>query len=149
MRNTRFVSYFTILLILLQSFSAVANSLDFHATDPQHLVEVHQHSDDNNVDDVDDVDSLDREPFHRFMKKPNDANDANDFNNVSDAKNVTTSYHNPTDCHHYGHCNGTHIQWVVQHTLQSNHVAQQSHQFYYLRTAIDAPVNQLLRPPRA
>jgi len=143
MRNTRFVSYFTILLILLQSFSAVANSLDFHATDPQHLVEVHQHSDNNNVADVD---SLDREPFHRFMKKPNDAND---FNNVSDAKNVTTSYHNPTDCHHCGHCNGTHIQWVVQHTLQSNHVAQQSHQFYYLRTAIDAPVNQLLRPPRA
>lgn len=137
MRNVRFVSYFTILLILLQSFSAVANSLDFHATDPQHLVEVHQHSDDNHVDDVDE------KPFYPFVKK---TSTADDFDNT---KNAATSYHNPNDCHHCGHCNGTHIQWVVQHTLQSNRMAQQSHQFYYLRTTIDAPVSQLLRPPIA
>ena len=33
MKDIKFISYFTIMLILLQSFSAVANSLDFHATD--------------------------------------------------------------------------------------------------------------------
>ena len=66
MRNIRFVSYFTILLVLLQSFSAVANSLDFHAIDPQHLVEVHQHSDDDSVDGVSDEDG---EPFYQSVKK--------------------------------------------------------------------------------
>ena len=137
MKNIRFVSYFTILLILLQSFSAVANSLEFHAIDPQHLEEVHQHSDDNNIGDVDE------KPLYQFLKKNDDANDDNS------TKNATASHHNPTDCHHCGHCNGTHIQWVIQHALQSDPLAQQSHQFYYLRTTVDAPVNQLLRPPIA
>ena len=101
MRNIRFVSYFTILLILLQSFFAVANSLDFHAIDPQHLEEVHQHSDDNSVD------GLDGETFYQSVKKTNDANDANYDSNT---KNATASHHNPIDCHHGGHCNGTHVQ---------------------------------------
>jgi hypothetical protein len=107
LRNIRFVSYFTILLILLQSFFAVANSLDFHAIDPQHLEEVHQHSDDNSVDGVDGVDGLDGETFYQSVKKTNDANDANHDSNT---KNATARHHNPIDCHHGGHCNGTHVQ---------------------------------------
>lgn len=105
----------------------MANSLDFHATDPQHLLEVHQHSDDYSVD------GLEQKPY-RFVKK------------TTNPKNITDSHHNPTDCHHCGHCSGTHIQWIVQHALQSNRLALQTHQFYYLRTTNDVPVNQLLRP---
>lgn len=115
------------MLILFQSFSAVANSLDFHAIDPQHLQQVHQHSDDHviNLDNVSTTDKL------------------------SDGNNSTASQHNPADCHHCGHCNGTHVQWVSQYSVQNSDLAQQSHQFHYRRAVIDAPVNQLLRPPKA
>jgi hypothetical protein len=127
MKTTRFVNYFTIILILLQSFSTVANSLDFHANDPQHLQQEHQHSDDhiNNADNVTIADQL------------------------NDNKSPTANQHNPADCHHCGHCNGTHVQWVGHYAVQNYDLAQHSHQFHYLRAVIDAPVNQLLRPPKA
>ena len=119
------------MLILFQSFSAVANSLDIHATDPQHLQQEHQHSDDHRLG------SVSEEPSAKLVKT---------FDN---GKNTTVSEHNPADCHHCGHCNGTHVQWEGQHALGSSNLAQQSHQFYYLRAVIDAPVNPLLRPPKA
>ena len=118
------------MLILFQSFSAVANSLDFHETDPQHLQQEHQHSDDHHLG------SVSEEPSDKLIK------------NLDKGKNTTTSEHNPADCHHCGHCNGTHIQWSGQLALQNTDLALQSHQFYYLRAVIDAPINQLLRPPR-
>jgi hypothetical protein len=130
LENIRFISYFTIALILFQSFSAVANSVDFHATDPQHLQKVHQHSDDHSVG------SLNEEPSDKRVKKR------------SDSKDATASHHNPADCHHCGHCNGTHIQWVGQNALRCTNLAKQSHKFHYLRAVIDAPINQLLRPPK-
>ncbi len=130
MKHIRFVSYFTIMLILSQSFSAVANSLDFHAADPQHFQQDHQHLDDHVVD------STDAEPSNKFVKK------------LNDGKDTTASHHNPADCHHCGHCHGTHVQWLGQHALRSTDLAQQSHQFHYLRAVIDAPVNRLLRPPK-
>ena len=120
MNNIRFVSYLTIMLILLQSFSAVANSLDFHATDPQHLQQEHQHSDDHVNGSVDDG-----------------------------KEDSIADHHNPADCHHCGHCNGTHIQWVGQHAKPNSVLALQTHQFHYLRAVINAPINQLLRPPKA
>jgi hypothetical protein len=119
MKNIRFVSYFTIMLILFQSFSAVANSLDFHAIDPQHLGSVNE------------------KPPEKPLNKLNDIND------------TTASQHNPADCHHCGHCNGTHVQWVGQNVIRSTDQTQQLHQFHYLRAVIDAPVNRLLRPPKA
>ncbi|MCC5450718.1 hypothetical protein LMJ53_03080 [Rheinheimera sp. UJ51] len=59
------------------------------------------------------------------------------------------AHHNPADCHHCGHCHGTHVQWLGQSSLASIDATQQSHQFFYLNTVIDAPVNRLLRPPKA
>lgn len=119
------------MLILFQSFSAVANSLDFHATDPQHLLQEHQHSDDHING------SVNEEPSDKAV------------NTLNDAKNTTVSQHNPADCHHCGHCNGTHVQWVGQHARHNADLALQSHQFHYLRAVINAPINQLLRPPKA
>ena len=43
----------------------------------------------------------------------------------------------------------THVQWLGQHALRSTGLALQIHQFHYLRGVIDAPVNPLLRPPKA
>jgi hypothetical protein len=37
---------------------------------------------------------------------------------------------------------------VGQQAFRSTDLAQQSHQFYYLRALINAPINQLLRPPK-
>lgn len=119
------------MLILLQSFSAVANSLDFHSIDTQHIQQEHQHSDDHVVD------SADAEPSDKLVKK------------LNDGKDTTASHHNPADCHHCGHCQGAHAQWLVQYAPLSTDPAQQSHQFHYLRAVIDAPVNRLLRPPKA
>lgn len=59
------------------------------------------------------------------------------------------AYHNPADCHHCGHCQGTHVQWLGQSSLESIDATRQFHQFFYLNTVIDAPVNRLLRPPKA
>lgn len=115
------------MLILFQSFSAVANSLDFHATDLQHLQQQHQHSDDHISGSVNE----------KSVNKPNDG------------KNTVVSQHNPADCHHCGHCNGTHLHWVGQNITQSADLALQSHLFHYLRAVIDAPVTPLLRPPKA
>jgi hypothetical protein len=130
MKNRRLVSYFTIVLILFQSFSAIANSLDFHATDPAHLQQIHQHSDNHNAA------KMEHGPSKQQVKK------------LDDAKGTPASHHNPADCHHCGHCNGTHLQWVGQQAFRSTDLAQQSHQFYYLRALINAPINQLLRPPK-
>ena len=119
------------MLILFQSFSAVANLLDFHTIDPQHLQQAHQHSDDHVIG------SVNAEP----SEKP--------VNKLGDGKNMTDSQHSSADCHHCGHCNGTHVQWVGQNVIRSINIAQQSHQFHYLQAVIDAPANQLLRPPKA
>lgn len=131
MKNIRFVSYFTIMLILFQSFSAVAKSLDFHATDPQHLQQSHQHSGDHVIG------SVNEEPSE------------NPVNKLVDGKNTTASQHSSADCHHCGHCNGTHVQWVGQNVIRSIDITQQLHQFYYLQVVIDAPASPLLRPPKA
>ena len=49
MKNLKRISYIVISLILFQSFSAVANSLDFHAIDIQHLQHEHKHSEHEQV----------------------------------------------------------------------------------------------------
>ncbi|MFQ3197122.1 MAG: hypothetical protein ACI8R9_001878 [Paraglaciecola sp.] len=111
-------------LILFQSFSAVANSLDYHAIDSQHLSEVHEHQlGDNSINE---------------MTQTN-----------ADNSLTTDSSHNPADCHHCGHCHGSHAQWVG-HTagIRINSNAT-NHAFHYLSRVIDAPIAQLLRPPKA
>jgi hypothetical protein len=108
---------------LFQSLSAVASSLDFHAIDTEHLQQIHQHS----IDD-------------KAEKKV--------LQQVASDKNTTTNQHNASDCHHCGHCHGTHAQWVTQQHSQKILLVAQSHHFFYLKTIIDGQVSRLLRPPR-
>lgn len=131
MFNMRTISYLLISLILFQSFSAVANSLDFHAIDSEHLSEVHEHQLGDNT-------AANKTQNH--LKLSVQASDDSSTNDIS---------HNPADCHHCGHCHGTHVQWLgntngIELASNSSH-----HGFYYLSKVIDAPITQLLRPPKA
>ena len=109
------------MLIVLQSFSAVANSLDFHVTDTQHLQHKHDHAEhDKRLFDI----------------------------NAQDIRDDNRDRHNPADCHHCGHCDGSHVQWVSQHKINDNRNVAFSHNFDYIDAFIDAPINRLLRPPK-
>ena len=122
MKNLKRISYIVISLILFQSFSAVANSLDFHAIDIQHLQHEHKHSE------------------HEQVQSELSANETSD--------KVSTEHHNPADCHHCGHCHGTHAQWVSQSHINSLKTVVSVRNFNYLDAVIDAPINRLLRPPK-
>jgi len=124
-------SYLLVWLILFQSFSAVANSLDYHAVDSQHLSEVHEHQSGDNTS---------AEEVQVLLK----------YNLQTSADNsAVDNSHNPADCHHCGHCHGTHAQWLGNITGIKLHAVATQHSFYYLSRVIDAPVTQLLRPPKA
>ena len=79
-------SYIMIMLILFQSFYAVANSLDFHAIDTQHLQHEHNHAE------------------HDKSLSSTSTQDV--------STDQVKGQHNPADCHHCGHCHGTHVQWL-------------------------------------
>jgi hypothetical protein len=131
MRNTSIFAYITITLILFQSFSAIANLQDFHVMDTEHLQYEHVHE----------HDKVDR----HYSPSADEVKGGTE----QDAAGQNNAHHNPADCHHCGHCHGTHVQWLGQSSLQSIDAIQQFHQFFYLNTVIDAPVNRLLRPPKA
>ncbi|WP_339771331.1 hypothetical protein [uncultured Paraglaciecola sp.] len=131
MFSLRVMSYLLISLILFQSFSAVAKTLDFHAVDSQHLSEIHERQAGDNTASV---------KMHVQLQ----SNEQLDIDNAS----VDIS-HNPADCHHCGHCHGTHAQWLGNNTAIELASVATHHGFYYLSKVIDAPVTQLLRPPKA
>jgi hypothetical protein len=132
MFNMRVTSYLLISLILFQSFSAVANSLDFHDIDSQHLNEVHEHQLGDNT-------PAEKTQIH--LK-------SNVVNDQTGSASIDIS-HNPADCHHCGHCHGTHTQWLGNNTAIELASVTTHDDFYYLSKVIDAPVTQLLRPPKA
>lgn len=131
MFNMRVTRCLLISLILFQSFSAVANSLNFHTIDAQHLNEVHEHVSGDNT-------ATTKIQIHQSFS-----------GQASTDSGPIDISHNPADCHHCGHCQGTHAQWLgntpaIELTSVANH-----HGFYYLSEVIDAPATQLLRPPKA
>ena len=68
-----------IIVIVLQSFSAIADASETHQLDVNHLQTEHSHSDDVNVST--DISS--------------------------------TTEHDIEDCHHCGHCSGSHLAWIL------------------------------------
>ena len=132
MFNIRVASYLLISLIFFQSFSAVGNTLDFHAIDSQHLNEIHEHElGDNNAVKV-----------SKFQQVSSQYQ--------TDVENDKIDLpHNPADCHHCGHCNCAHTQWLGNANGIELHFVPVLHGFYYLTKVIEAPVSQLLRPPKA
>ena len=92
-----------IMLIVFQSFSAVANSLDFHAIDTEHLQHDHDHAE------------------HSINASVSPEIDISE----DDAK----VHHNPADCHHCGHCHGSHAQWVGHHSINNLNELASGHNF--------------------
>jgi len=124
-------SYLLVLLILFQSYAAVANTLDFKVVDSQHLSEIHEHQLGDNI-------ASENSQVQLKSVEQLDADNA-----------PVDISHNPADCHHCGHCHGTHSQWLGNTNGIELYFVATHHGFYYLSTVIDAPVTQLLRPPKA
>ena len=58
--------------------------------------------------------------------------------------------HNIKDCHHCGHCQGSHTQWFS--TNKTNHITVKlliPNQYFYLGELDSNVIEQLIRPPIA
>jgi hypothetical protein len=129
MFKTKATSYLVIMLILCQSFTAVASLLDFHTLDVTHLSEVHNHHE------------HDGHQPHALIE-PDTAQPSQNASASDD------NFHNPADCHHCGHCHGSHTQWVGDSSSLKAFLVNEGHAFFYLSKVIDAPISRLLRPPK-
>ncbi|NQZ86429.1 MAG: DUF2946 domain-containing protein [Colwellia sp.] len=62
----------------------------------------------------------------------------------------SVSEHNIKDCHHCGHCQGSHTQWFS--TKKVNHITAKlliPNQYFYLVHLDNSFIEQLIRPPIA
>jgi cytochrome c553 len=126
MFKTKVTGYVVVMLILFQSFTAVASTLDFHTLDVEHLAEVHEH---------------DKHDAHASPQAETNATSL-------DIAASSESPHNPSDCHHCGHCHGSHTQWVGDSVGIKQPPLDEGHAFFYLSKVIEAPITRLLRPPK-
>jgi len=113
-------AYIMIMLILLQSFSAVAKVADIHIVDSEHIKTEHVHALDDHI------------PSEQLTQASAD-----------------NDQHNPADCHHCGHCNGSHVQFATHNYISRNLDFKSSQIFDYLKVVIEAPLSRLLRPPKS
>lgn len=120
MNIKQFPAYIMIVLILLQSFFAVAKVADVHIVDSEHLKTEHIHA------------LVDHIPSEKLTQASAD----NDL-------------HNPADCHHCGHCNGSHVQFAAHIYISENVDFKSSQVFDYLKVVIEAPLSKFLRPPKS
>jgi hypothetical protein len=112
------VSLLLVVLIAMQSYAAVANSDENHQVDPQHIQTEHSH-DAHHVDGIALFeDSLD------------------------------SGEHNIKDCHHCGHCQGTHTQWLATNksTLPTPEFIT-TNQYFYTDHLDKVFTEEPIRPP--
>jgi hypothetical protein len=140
MFKTKVTGYLVVMLILFQSFTAVASSLDFHTLDVEHLAEVHEHEHQHGHDKHD----HDKHKPHFSAQLENDTESADSSASSQDTQNT----HNPSDCHHCGHCHSSHSQWLGNSVGFKQPSLDEGHAFFYLSKVIDAPISRLLRPPK-
>lgn len=74
---------------------------------------------------------------------------ANPLNHETNAGNSTGADHNVSDCHHCGHCHGSHTNWVTPDNESLLPVSQQLAVFTYLNAPKLGHYNGLYRPPTA
>ncbi|MFT6897803.1 MAG: hypothetical protein ACJA13_002214 [Paraglaciecola sp.] len=131
MISIKAASYLLVLLILFQSFSAVANSLNFHSIDSEHISEVHE------------LNSHDNITAKTILIQQND-----DLPTNIDNSTITDTSHNPADCHHCGHCNGTHLSYLATSQLNSTLSITSSLNSIYLGLNKSTQASSLYRPPK-
>ena len=109
-----------IMLILFQSLSAVANSLDTNSIDTQHLQHEHDHAE----------------------------HDKRLSNTIVQDTNVDKNeHHNPTDCHHCGHCSGSHLSWVIVNNSISSTKLHTKNRIPFQANKIKDSLHTIFRPP--
>ncbi|WP_418889523.1 hypothetical protein [Paraglaciecola polaris] len=131
MISIKATSYLLVMLILFQSFSAVANSLNFHSIDSEHLSEVHELNSHDNI-----------------TGKTMQVQQNTDLPTNTDNSTFTDTSHNPADCHHCGHCNGTHLSYLGTSQLQSTPSITRSINSIYLDSNKSTQPSSLYRPPK-
>lgn len=105
------VNIVLILMIVLQSFSTIAETSKTHQLDVQHLQTEHSHSD--------------------------------------DASNSVANEHDTQDCHHCGHCSGSHLVWIFVKDVSSPLHLMSFDKTPYLNTTQKEFSEATLRPPIA
>jgi len=64
------------------------------------------------------------------------------------AADTSESEHNVKDCHHCGHCQGSHTQWLSsKSTACITEKFINSNQYHYLAHTDKSVIEQLIRPP--
>ena len=122
------LSLLIVLSIALQSFVAVADSNKSHQVDAQHLQTEHSHSTDNHTD----------------------SHAENSADNHALADTTGESEHHIEDCHHCGHCQGSHSQWLTAKKAQQLTAKfLVSNQYFYLIQQNKSFIEELIRPPIA
>ena len=114
--------WFVILIvfsIVLQSFNAVAIAEPEHRLEPQHLTQLHDHA-------------VDQETLFAFDVDGDPQSD----------------HHSIDDCHHCGHCQGSHAQWQSDRlTGPSVSALDNLCQFYYDAQFVAGAIDEVNRPP--
>lgn len=118
------ISILLLVSIALQSYAAVANTQATHQIDVQHLQTEHSHSADR-----------------RML-----------FDDLSDTLSDTLSDkdHSIKDCHHCGHCQGTHTPWVIGKRLDNFAIEFLTrNDYFYLGAQYKSFTEDPIRPPIA
>lgn len=72
---------------------------------------------------------------------------SHDVDNIGHTDNLD-SEHNIEDCHHCGHCQGTHTQWIDNATSAETATAYRvSNQYLYVNHLDKSLIEDLTRPP--
>lgn len=122
--NKLWLSYILLFCIAMQSFIVVANNQELHQPDAQHLKIEHSHQ--NHTIDP---------------NQPSELSKSLAISEVSDAD------HNEDDCHHCGHCHGSHMQWVYLSQHFTYPIFNNSTPFQYAELARNHIIDHDLRPP--
>jgi hypothetical protein len=101
-----------VIMIVMQSFSAMAETSQTHQIDIEHLQTEHSHSEDANRLD-----------------------------------NNTTDEHETQDCHHCGHCSGSHLVWILVKNVSNSTNIMSYDKTPYPCTAQKEFSETTLRPP--
>jgi len=75
---------------------------------------------------------------------------SHDADNVNASEHSTESEHSIEDCHHCGHCQGSHTQWLTsKKTLQLTPKHLFPGEYLYLTHLEKSFIEELIRPPIA
>ncbi|GEA11031.1 hypothetical protein KUL49_14060 [Alteromonas sp. KUL49] len=120
---TTHLGYALVALLICQSFLSMGKALDSH-----------------------DVASLSHNVEHQHEHTHTEHTYLHQAETVASDKGDNT--HNPADCHHCGHCHGSHVQWLSQSVTSDVIEFSQLHTFHYLSKVLNALPERLLRPPK-